>query len=60
MPDERTNEQLLREIDSRIEGCVLKDCSVCPKIILTVKELAKRLGIENYKPWLEIMRENNK
>lgn len=55
-----TNEELLKEIDFRISGCVAEDCHVCPRTILIMKEIAKRLNLNDFKPHLEILRKNSR
>jgi hypothetical protein len=52
-----TNRALLEEVDQRIDGCAESYCSVCPRTIAAVKDLARRLGVEDFKPRLECLRE---
>lgn len=48
-----TNEDLLLEIDCRIEGCNLPDCNICPKTIAVMKKIANRMGVKDFTPSLE-------
>lgn len=52
-----TGKDLLAELDSALGGCEDPECIVCTRRIATIKEIAKRLGVDEFKPWLETMRE---
>ncbi len=47
--EKMSSEELVREIDIKMPGCGDINCRVCHQNERLIKELAKRLGVKDYK-----------